>query len=121
MADDQLPLGALNPTPAARRTDPPTSHQAAASVKGLTKKQRAVLHLLSRIGPCTDRKLVAEYQRRYQVPVPQRPYPGQTDSGIRTRRHELADKGLVRQHSEERLESGRMAATWRCVFEPLGA
>lgn len=73
----------------ARATDPQTSHEAAASVTpNLRESQAAVLDLLRRYGPMTDVELIAA-ARRDDVRL--------SDSGIRTRRHELEAMGLVKR------------------------
>jgi len=79
----------------ARRTDPATSHEAAARASvGLTKKQYAVLSIFEVLYPLalTDPELQREYRIR------QRPLghiQHQSESGIRTRRKELCDLGLL--------------------------
>lgn len=87
--------------PAARATDPDTSWAAARSVTDLRPRQAAVLELLSR-GPLTDEQIA----RRYCG-------PRQSPSGLRTRRKELVDMGLVRDSGvKERMETGRLAVVW---------
>ena len=71
----------------ARKSDPETSHEAAESVE-VVKNQLYVLAAFSQICPCTDKTLVATYQRLSEHT--------QSDSGIRTRRKELVRKGIVR-------------------------
>lgn len=96
-------------TPKARRTDPDTSHAAASSVHDLRQRQAAVLFALRAIGPSTDEKLVARYDRIFPA-IPQSP------SGLRTRRHELVTAGLVEwAGTKQPLASGRMARVWRVV------
>lgn len=95
----------------ARRTDPETSHAAARSVTDLTAKQTAVLTLLRDFGPLTDLELVEKYGTAAQgFPGV---FPRQSTSGLRTRRHELVDRGLVVEHDKVRLPSGRMAIRWK--------
>ncbi|CAN5870036.1 hypothetical protein BH24ACT15_BH24ACT15_29980 [soil metagenome] len=91
----------------ARNTDPETSHEAGGSVTELRTKQRLVL-LTLRYRPATDEAMVSDYhgaERYGREP--------QSDSGLRTRRRELADKGLV-EDTGERLKtvSGRNAIVW---------
>jgi hypothetical protein len=91
----------------ARRTDPHTSHAAAASIteQQLTDGQRAVLQTLRRIGPAIDPQIVASYVGPWQSP-----------SGLRTRRHELVERGLVRDTERRvKLPSGRQAIVWEAV------
>lgn len=86
----------------ARRTDPDTSHDAAESIRNLRASQDAVLATFWRFGPMTDQELVDRYAG-----------PPQSTSGLRTRRHELVDRGLIRDSGERRkLESGRLAIVW---------
>lgn len=94
----------------ARRTDPDTSHAAAASVDNISRKQAAVLAILGE-GPLTDAALVAVYGARSAVdPVT---YPPQSTSGIRTRRSELVDKQRVRDSGARvTLPTGRHAILW---------
>lgn len=91
----------------ARRSDPDTSHAAAASIseQALTDGQRAVLQTLRRIGPAIDPQIHAAYVGPWQSP-----------SGIRTRRSELVVQGLVRDTERRvRLPSGRHAIVWDAV------
>lgn len=72
----------------ARRTDPETSHEAAAIVtaRGLRNSQREILSLFTKYGRMTDKRLIkiaAEHGIK------------QSDSGIRTRRSELVAQGRV--------------------------
>lgn len=88
----------------ARRTDPETSQQAAESIdaKRLRESQEEVLATFHRLGPMTDQELVARYTGL-----------AQSTSGLRTRRHELVEKGLLRDSGLRRkLESGRLAVVW---------
>lgn len=96
--------------PRARRSDPSTSHQAAASVGPLRDNQRAVLSVLQHFGPLTDEKLVTNYEATAK---PHGSLPAQSPSGIRTRRRELVDRKLVADTSKkERMTTGRMAILW---------
>jgi hypothetical protein len=88
----------------ARNTDPKTSHDAAASVDQITKTQEYVLKCLRR--PRHDVELVAAYNNL-------RTAPRASESGIRSRRAELVDRGLVIDTGRRvRLESGRYAIVW---------
>lgn len=96
----------------ARRSDPWTSHAAAASVsgEGLRTSQADVLAVLADLGESTDWDLVPAYHRAAARGEVQR----QSDSGIRTRRDELTEAGLVEYTGREvRLPSRRMAQVWR--------
>lgn len=76
----------------ARATDPETSHEAAlAATIGLSEKQQAVYECLSEFGRMTDVDLVEMYHR-FSGRSGVREWPQQSDSGIRTRRHELTDR-----------------------------
>lgn len=91
-------------TAKARRTDPITSHDAADSVDNITQTQSYVLRCLRR--PRVDVELVSAY-REYKTA------PRASESGIRSRRAELVDRGLVIDTGRRvRLESGRYAIVW---------
>jgi hypothetical protein len=98
--------------PRARRTDPSTSHAAAASAApGQATAQAGILHVLRTNGPLTDASLVDVY-RRYARAGLLRP---QSDSGIRSRRAELVADGQVCAAGRVRLPSGRHALLWACA------
>lgn len=91
-------------TAKARRTDPITSHEAAESVDNITATQSYVLRCLKR--PRVDVELVSAY-RAYKTA------PRASESGIRSRRAELVDRGLVIDTGRRvRLDSGRYAIVW---------
>lgn len=92
--------------PHARKTDPLTSYMAAASIseESLTETKRFILKALNR--PRTDVGLIEAY-RNMRAPLA-------SDSGLRTRRAELVDAGLIVDSGErEKMASGRMAIVWR--------
>lgn len=96
--------------PVARSTDPSTSWEAARSVRGIRESQRAVLVLFRARGAMNDEKLIALYRRHADR------LPAQSDSGIRTRRKELVESGLlVDSGRKARMRSGRMSIVWRAV------
>ena len=101
----------------ARTSDPDTSHWAAASVGPLRPNQRAVLTLLrNHPAGLTDEEMVERYQesRRGNPHV-----PAQTSSGLRTRRKELVDAGLVADTGEKRRTvAGRATKVWGAAPEP---
>lgn len=95
--------------PEARRTDPQTSHDAAASIteETLTRNQRDVLEHLRIGGPSTDFDLVDALCNRGRLMSP---------SGCRTRRKELTEAGLIRDSGKKmRLPTGRKAIVWEAV------
>jgi hypothetical protein len=94
----------------ARGSDPATSHAAAASLTDLRASQMAVLGLLLSLGPMTDETLAGHYKRASENDE----LPKQSSSGLRTRRAELVDAGLVLASGRfEHLTSGRKAIVWK--------
>ena len=92
-------------TPTARSTDPDTSHAAAASIANVTDAQQTVLNLLSKHGPLTDLELAFRHADDEAEPI--------SPSGLRTRRAELTEQGLVVDTGERRLSpSGRSCVVW---------
>jgi hypothetical protein len=93
--------------PHARKTDPQTSKDAAKSVNNVTTTQKAILSLLRKHQ--TDMDLV----RNYHYLVKNGKAPRASESGIRSRRAELVDAGLVKD-TEARMKSpsGRMMTVW---------
>lgn len=95
----------------ARHGDPQTSHDAAVSLLDLPRSRAAVLQVLEADGPMCDENLVAVYRGWAN----EGRVPHQSPSGVRTRRSELVDAGLV-EKSGERVESavsGRWMTVWR--------
>lgn len=93
----------------ARRTDPATSHAAARSVGELTDNQRAVMVVMRVLGrPVLDEELVREYLARYKALK----LPQQSESGIRSRRSELAAKTRLIEGEKRRMTTGRLGRTW---------
>lgn len=93
--------------PRARRTDPATSHAAARSVDpaSLPHVKRVILSLLALEGGKTDEELAYLWHERIADPI--------SGSGLRTRRAELVDAGLVRDSGTRRaIASGRSAIVW---------
>lgn len=110
-----LPFGQATASRAvARRGDPSTSHAAAESLSEITLRQSQtdVLRVLRYFGPMTDERLLVafdEFVSRFNLAA-------QSPSGIRTRRHELEDGGLVGDTGHrEKLQSGRWAIVWKAV------
>ena len=90
----------------ARRTDPETSHKAAASVENLTSKQAAILEML-RMGPACDSEI---YDRLWKAGYKM------SDSGARTRRDELVERGLVEFADRYvTLKSGSRSRVWQLL------
>lgn len=92
----------------ARRSDPDTSHQAAATVRSITARQAAILKLIRTYGPVSDQSIIALYTSGIRVDD----RPAQSESGIRTRRSELVDLGLVEASGYGRTRSGRRCRLW---------
>lgn len=94
-----------------RTDDPDTSREAAASQRELNI--RAVHHeliaVMSELGDATDEEIADAYERRPGA-------PRHTAAGLRHRRLELLDKGLVIETGERRVQrSGRRGRVWRYV------
>jgi hypothetical protein len=89
----------------ARELDPSTSHQAASSVTGLAFSYRVILGALRDYGPMNDENLIKVWRKTQTKTA--------SDSGIRSRRSELAATGLVIDSGErQRMDSGRMSIVW---------
>jgi hypothetical protein len=106
----------------ARRTDPSTSHAAARSVGNLTKKQLAVHALLRKNGSMTDEQLVRTYREAVDKKITFNGVllPEQSDSGIRTRRSELAkhEPPLVKVKDVVTRQGNRKHQRWEAI--PIG-
>lgn len=99
MSNGMDPLGAS--TPRARNGDPETSHEAAASLEpeDLTTTKHKILQRLETYGNLTDVELVDMVKA--------------SPSGVRTRRHELVEAGLVEFAGEFAKPNGnRRHRTW---------
>ena len=95
----------------ARNTDPQTSHDAAESVKRIEEQRRAIFALLDGTPMC-DERLIKLYEAVWKYEG----YPAPTPSGIRTRRHELVQRGLVEATGlKERMKTGGWGIVWRVV------
>lgn len=93
----------------ARKTDPATSHEAAATVVNITDTQKVILHLLKR--PMTDVELVQTFYKSVR-----RDKLWASESGIRSRRSELVRAGkVVDSGAREKLPSGRNAIVWKAL------
>lgn len=98
--------------PNTRTLDPSTSHQAAASVSNVSATQKAILKLLS-IFDMTDQDLIRYYNEQIRMGADARDFPRASESGIRSRRAELVELGLVQDSGQRTtLDSGRKAIVW---------
>jgi len=92
--------------PYARITDPETSHEAAESVSNISETQERILNIL-KDGPLTDEHLNMIYKTQVGYT---------SESGIRSRRAELVERGLVRDSGmRQKLRSGRSAIVWEAT------
>lgn len=91
--------------PNTRHSDPETSHEAAKSVSRLADSYRIILDLLASFGPMNDEELIRLWKAHSQKPA--------SDSGIRSRRSELAAQGRVIDTGERvKMSSGRLSIVW---------
>jgi len=91
----------------ARNSDPDTSKVASAKLEDLRESQREVLWVLALHGPMIDEDLI---EACYDEGI------SQSRSGIRTRRKELEDKGLVKATGEkDETRAGNPAIMWEAV------
>jgi len=103
--------------PRARRSDPWTSHEAAESItpKQLRASHLAVLDCFDRFGPFHDKLLMVVYERNRK----DFRWPPQEDSGLRTRRRELVDRGHLQDSGKTVLigegKRKRHAIVWEMV------
>jgi hypothetical protein len=91
--------------PRARNTDPHTSHEAAASVVMVTETQLIILRLLGK--RMSDQQLVSAYRKLMPFKAPLA-----SESGIRSRRAELVELGLVEAKGESKTLFGRKCIVW---------
>lgn len=104
----QLALGDTTEqkTAVARRTDPPTSHAAAASVTNLRASHRRVIQLFRTYGPMTDAEaLEAAISDGWHV----------SPSGLRSRRSEVTPprgRGIRDSGKKRKSEFGQEAVVW---------
>ena len=90
----------------ARKHDPETSHEAADSVSNKVKTQSAILRILFR--PLTDEVLIGVYE----IMAGEGLAPKASQSGIRSRRSELVDMGLIEAKGYDMTLFGRRAIVW---------
>lgn len=93
----------------ARRTDPETSHQAAASVRDISKTHERILEVLDRYGPATDEEIYSYYFNLAQLFE----WPPASPSGLRSRRAELVTLGKVYDTGNKgHTSAGRPTTIW---------
>jgi hypothetical protein len=93
--------------PNARKSDPTTSFEAAASVTNLNATKQAIIDELAELGPQIDEDLVDGI-------LFERGESFASESGIRSRRAELVRAGLVVDSGERRkMASGRSSIVWK--------
>ena len=98
--------------PHARLTDPETSHQAAGSLTAerLTETQRNILELLADY-EMSDEEIGF---RHYAIAETGR-WHHASSSGLRSRRAELVQMGLVARHATTTTKFGRRTIVWKLV------
>ena len=88
-----------------RTVDPTTSHNAEKSVTGLAESYQIILGLLRAYGSMNDESLINRWRATQGKKA--------SDSGIRSRRSELAATGLVVDTGDRvKMDSGRMSILW---------
>lgn len=113
---DPNQLHLFAPTPAARSTDPGTSHAAAQAVTKhpLSKMRRNILHLLAHVGPMCDPILRMEYLIEFGGDY--------AESTIRKRRNECVAMGWVHNNGGETIHHGGQQYTlWSITSSGLSA
>lgn len=99
--------------PSTRELDPSTSFEAARSIKteNITKTMSGILDIL-RNGPRHDSGIVHAYNALSIHHI----VPFASDSGIRSRRAQLVELGLVEDSGKRvKTNSGRMSIVWQVV------
>ena len=94
--------------PAARKSDPYTSHLAAEAVMEYTQLQYLIMSLFEASDTgYTDEELIVAYNRAYGIFKPA------SDASIRSRRAELRDRGNVSDSGQTRLTRlGHKSIVW---------
>lgn len=92
--------------PLARNTDPRTSHEAPGNKTTRATIRMNVLKILHKGGALSDEEIIGYYYAMYGATA--------SPSGIRTRRAELVDEGLVRPHAGKfgSTSTGRRCILW---------
>jgi len=93
----------------ARKTDPATSHEAAASVtpEAMSETQKAIVNLLA-IRDMTDDELFMRYFQGAELGH----WQHASQSGVRSRRSELVKTGLVRAKGFSKTKFNRPTTIW---------
>lgn len=93
----------------ARKTDPKTSHEAAESVKlgDMSETQRAIVSLLT-LRDMTDEELFLRYFQGAETGH----WKHASQPGVRTRRAELVQKGVIRAKGFAKTRFGRNCTVW---------
>ena len=95
--------------PAARHTDPDTSHEAATSIHSMSAVQERIVEVLTRYQPATDEDIEAFYGHLAIL----FDWPPVSPSGLRSRRAELVFHGIVQASAESgRTRTGRRCSMW---------
>lgn len=97
--------------PHARKTDPKTSHEAAASVNlnAMTATKKMIYAILQE--PFTDEQVAELYANAVRLDLA----PKASLSGIRSRRNELYREGLIEAVAYGKTESNRRAIVWQAT------
>lgn len=91
----------------ARKSDPVTSHEAAASVKDLPIIKQTILKILR--WPMTDEQMIATYNTYVLAGK----VPASSDSAMRTRRAQLVREGFVESVGYGVTRFNRRTIVWR--------
>jgi len=90
----------------ARRRDPQTSHDAAASVHNITTAHSQIMAVLRGMGPLPDEQIYQHMTLDLLAKI--------SESGCRSRRSELVIMAMVEDSQERKLtKSGRKTIVWR--------
>jgi hypothetical protein len=92
----------------ARREDPETSHEAAASVtpESISIQKRNIISTLRKLQLASDRQIIRAYHRDFGKRV--------SEQSIRSRRNELTKAGLIEWSGKfQTPPSGRRERLWR--------
>lgn len=100
--------------PVARMTDPETSHEAARSLKAekLNETQNAIMQILDG-NDLTDEEIAQRHFAGAEAGF----WLHASESGLRSRRAELVQGGLVQKVGKSQTRFGRAALVWGKVWE----